>query len=472
MLQQLQAHIIRMHEHSILRVVLCGFTGEAPRSMAPNLLKLLAALAIAPSTPSHTSAARRKACAEYRNRNKEELWEKAHIRMARHCARIKNNPITSAKHTEAGHEAVSKYESKLLMAEFVKMRAKRKAAEEKKLEGPRDYELEWAVYQERKKEKFMERVAEVMYIPGPHEVCIDYAIRSCQMEAVEALLLVTFCVEAMETGQPPVPATSPATSSQALLPKPQDKMLTEFTRESVQRVAEGIPHGGGIKYECYNECLPAWHEGCDAGEHDHPPNPAITAGPQIAHRICAIPHQKTAGTPRHRQHHFAPTTPRHLDPAPHPAAALSSPFHAISGSGVVHTLLSSVLQQFDEVAATCPTALLTTEDTRQAIHFAAGHSKREAKALADGERLAEGLKAWVGGSSPGSALLSDAARREKHRAFQTQIVHAISLMQLYQTPVSLGHRLPEWSHFEVKHLEVQTGGSSGSGGSELMLTTC
>ncbi|KAJ6550302.1 hypothetical protein B0H19DRAFT_1074164 [Mycena capillaripes] len=148
----------------------------------------------------------------------------------------------------------------------------------------------------------------------------------------------------------PVPATSPATSSQALLPKPQDEMLTEFTRESVQRFAEGIPCGSSIKYECYNQCLPAWREGCDAGEHDHPPNPTITAGPQIAHRICAIPHQHTA------ERHFAPSTPQHLDPTPHPAAALSSLRHAISGSGVVHMSLTAALQQFDEVAATHPTA--------------------------------------------------------------------------------------------------------------------
>ncbi|KAJ6522588.1 hypothetical protein B0H19DRAFT_655372 [Mycena capillaripes] len=44
MLQQLQAHMIRTHGRAIMRAVLCGFAGAAPRSVAPNLLELLAAL--------------------------------------------------------------------------------------------------------------------------------------------------------------------------------------------------------------------------------------------------------------------------------------------------------------------------------------------------------------------------------------------------------------------------------------------
>ncbi|KAF8156219.1 hypothetical protein K438DRAFT_2026380 [Mycena galopus ATCC 62051] len=44
LLQQLQAHMIRTHGRAIMRAVLCGFAGAAPRSVTPNLLELLAAL--------------------------------------------------------------------------------------------------------------------------------------------------------------------------------------------------------------------------------------------------------------------------------------------------------------------------------------------------------------------------------------------------------------------------------------------
>ncbi|KAJ6541009.1 hypothetical protein DFH09DRAFT_1394943 [Mycena vulgaris] len=43
-LQQLQAHMIRVHGRPIMRAVLCGFAGAAPRSVTPNLLELLGAL--------------------------------------------------------------------------------------------------------------------------------------------------------------------------------------------------------------------------------------------------------------------------------------------------------------------------------------------------------------------------------------------------------------------------------------------
>ncbi|KAJ7432478.1 hypothetical protein B0H11DRAFT_808219 [Mycena galericulata] len=44
LLQQLQAHMIRVHGRAIMRAVLCGFAGAAPRSVTSNLLELLGAL--------------------------------------------------------------------------------------------------------------------------------------------------------------------------------------------------------------------------------------------------------------------------------------------------------------------------------------------------------------------------------------------------------------------------------------------
>ncbi|KAK6985163.1 hypothetical protein R3P38DRAFT_3291974 [Favolaschia claudopus] len=40
----LQAHLIRTHGRAIMRAVLCGFAGAAPRSVTPNLLEILSAL--------------------------------------------------------------------------------------------------------------------------------------------------------------------------------------------------------------------------------------------------------------------------------------------------------------------------------------------------------------------------------------------------------------------------------------------
>ncbi|KAJ7095461.1 armadillo-type protein [Mycena crocata] len=44
LLQQLQAHMIRVHGRALMRAVLCGFAGAAPRSVTSNLLELMAAL--------------------------------------------------------------------------------------------------------------------------------------------------------------------------------------------------------------------------------------------------------------------------------------------------------------------------------------------------------------------------------------------------------------------------------------------
>ncbi|KAJ7604267.1 armadillo-type protein [Roridomyces roridus] len=43
-LKPLQAHMIRVHGRAIMRALLCGFAGAAPRSVTSNLLELLAAL--------------------------------------------------------------------------------------------------------------------------------------------------------------------------------------------------------------------------------------------------------------------------------------------------------------------------------------------------------------------------------------------------------------------------------------------
>ena len=63
--------------------------------------------------------------------------------------------------------------------------------------------------------------------------------------------------------------------------------------------------------------------------------------------------------------------------------------YAVRGGGVVHSSLDPALKQYEEQQQrTGHASLATTPDTRYAAHFAAGHNRRDAKRLADGERLA------------------------------------------------------------------------------------
>jgi hypothetical protein len=63
--------------------------------------------------------------------------------------------------------------------------------------------------------------------------------------------------------------------------------------------------------------------------------------------------------------------------------------YAVRWGGVVHSSLDPALEQYEEMRRrTGQASLATTPDTRYAAHFAAGHNHREAKRLADGERLA------------------------------------------------------------------------------------
>jgi hypothetical protein len=63
----------------------------------------------------------------------------------------------------------------------------------------------------------------------------------------------------------------------------------------------------------------------------------------------------------------------------------------------VHTSLTEALEVLEVVVATGTKRLVTTQDTRYAAHVAAGHTNGQAQALADGERLAEGLRSWTVG---------------------------------------------------------------------------
>ncbi|KAJ6517542.1 hypothetical protein C8R47DRAFT_1205759 [Mycena vitilis] len=204
--------------------------------------------------------------------------------------------------------------------------------------------------------------------------------------------------------------------------------------ETAQRVSEGVGRGGAVKYNNYDESLPAWRDCCDAGEHDHPANPnsspsgpptlapstpptappAVAASPSTPRR-CAPVGPSTSNvrlTPESR----APGHAAIYQPAP--AAA---PRYAISGTGIVYTDLNNAVEQFERVAASRPATFLTTEDSCYAAHFAAGHFEMEARALADGERLANEVEIrWDGGRPPSHHMCVEAASTSRQGSSSTQ----------------------------------------------------
>ncbi|KAJ6494100.1 hypothetical protein C8R47DRAFT_1213769 [Mycena vitilis] len=209
--------------------------------------------------------------------------------------------------------------------------------------------------------------------------------------------------------------------------------------ETAQRVSEGVGRGGAVKYNNYDESLPAWRDCCDAGEHDHPANPdsspsgpptlAPSTAPAAPPAVAASP-----STPRRRAPVGPSTsnvrlTPKSRAPA-HAAIHQPAPRYAISGTGIVYTDLNDALEQFERVAASRPATFLTTEDSRYAAHFAAGHSEMEARALADGERLANEVEIrWDGGRPPYPARLTDAGRRQARTACASRLRNSLRLLK-------------------------------------------
>ncbi|KAJ6480500.1 hypothetical protein C8R47DRAFT_1218701 [Mycena vitilis] len=213
--------------------------------------------------------------------------------------------------------------------------------------------------------------------------------------------------------------------------------------ETAQRVSEGVGRGGAVKYNNYDESLPAWRDCCDAGEHDHPANPdsspsgpptlAPSTAPAAPPAVAASP-----STPRRRAPVGPSTsnvrlTPKSRAPAHaaiHQPAPAAAPRYAISGTGIVYTDLNDALEQFERVAASRPATFLTTEDSRYAAHFAAGHSEMEARALADGERLANEVEIrWDGGRPPYPARLTDAGRRQARTACASRLRNSLRLLK-------------------------------------------
>ena len=114
----------------------------------------------------------------------------------------------------------------------------------------------------------------------------------------------------------------------------------------------------------------------------------------------------------------------------------------VGGGGAVRTSLSEALQDLEAAAATGPARLITTQDTRYAAHIAAGHTEGQARALADGERLAEGLRSWtVGNPISGPA----GARRQTRAVCISELRAALSAIEL-SAAESDGEEVEEGPH--------------------------
>ncbi|KAJ6514828.1 hypothetical protein C8R47DRAFT_1063616 [Mycena vitilis] len=119
-------------------------------------------------SPSCTKLARRKALAQYRDNYR---------------AQLRQDPAALLKYQERGREASRNYEAKHREFRSWKRRLQRVEASYKKLgrdkrpeekrTGTRDYKLEWEVYQEKKKEKERERLADALYVPSDDTVRIE-----------------------------------------------------------------------------------------------------------------------------------------------------------------------------------------------------------------------------------------------------------------------------------------------------------
>ncbi|KAJ7853200.1 hypothetical protein B0H13DRAFT_2359153 [Mycena leptocephala] len=200
---------------------------------------------------------------------------------------------------------------------------------------------------------------------------------------------------------------------------------------NAQRASEAISRGGAPKYNCYNDTIPAWHACCEAGEHAHAQKPSASAPmapitlparnpttPSRAPRVPAVGSSLCTPTASHVL--ALPRTPPRVGP--------TLPIrYAVGGGGAVHTSLSEALQDLEMVAATGHATLITTQDTRYAVHIATGHTEGQAQALADGERLAEGLKSWTLGS-PISGLAG--ARRQTRAVCISELRAALSAIEL------------------------------------------
>ncbi|KAJ7310732.1 hypothetical protein DFH08DRAFT_823098 [Mycena albidolilacea] len=122
-------------------------------------------------SPSRTPAARRLACAKYRQKKSEAIARKGRISMARLREETKSDPSAAKLRAEFAQEARAQYEERNRVHRAWKKRFRRLEASyrsegsRKKNCTPVDYEVEWALYQQMKEDEKRGRVAEALAAP-------------------------------------------------------------------------------------------------------------------------------------------------------------------------------------------------------------------------------------------------------------------------------------------------------------------
>ncbi|KAK7013204.1 hypothetical protein R3P38DRAFT_2788581 [Favolaschia claudopus] len=111
--------------------------------------------------PSRSLEALRLKRAKYREKNRELLAEKSRVYMAKRRSRLKADPEAQGKYEVAAKNARRKYEAS--HQDFRAWRRKvvsldRNYAAPNPQEEPRDYQFEWALYQEKAANELRERV--------------------------------------------------------------------------------------------------------------------------------------------------------------------------------------------------------------------------------------------------------------------------------------------------------------------------
>ncbi|KAJ7430043.1 hypothetical protein B0H11DRAFT_1943777 [Mycena galericulata] len=390
--------------------------------------------------PLRTPAARNLTLARYRERNKEELAEKARIRMAKLRERVKLSPHAAQEYAARSQVADHKYRARKRDFLAWQKRLQRSEASKGKLGGrkvnERDYEAEFAIYQAKRRlecqDKIREKVVDAMWLPWHFDLSSPSTMSSS-----------FYCIPPFH-GDPGV--TKETANVFYLVTSPAAKgargIYTSWS--SAQRVSERIPRGGSERFSTYKLCLPPWRACCDAGEHEHPSrlSPSASQATASAPATHLPPSLTSPSTPTHRgqEGRAAASTPSSLtkvstrapatSPGPSPpytvpSSALLATYAAVRGSGVVHNSLDAALSDFQRISSSQEASLCTTESARVAALVAAGHDLEEAMALVAGSTALTNASTWA----LGSRVLSDECRRHR-QALVAELQDALQVLTL------------------------------------------
>ncbi|KAJ6563722.1 hypothetical protein DFH09DRAFT_1082300 [Mycena vulgaris] len=226
-------------------------------------------------SPIRTLAARRKACAEYRDRNKEELAEKARIRMTRYCQRIKKNKNELGQYSAKGGK-ITYCGWKQYVRRIEAVASQHHKTGTQKSQGPRNYEVEWEGYKDRKREELQRRVADALY--KENEGLAHSRSARTSLVAGHQILLVR---------------ASKATTPASALAPPASPTPTGL--HYAMREVESLHNAAGE----HRGCEPTHHAAHFAVGRDHEEAQALANGEHVVDRLFARPVFWLGSSPLH-----------------------------------------------------------------------------------------------------------------------------------------------------------------------------